>query len=187
MGRARGHAPWTVEPLGKRHDRAAFSCGKAPLDRYLKDQAGQDARRRVAAPFVLLPEEAGKTIAGYYTLSAFGVRLDDLPEELAKRLPRYPVVPATLLGRLAVDRRYAGRGCGELLLMDALRRALDQAAAIAAAAVVVDALDDDAWRFYRHFDFIAFPDRRDRLFLPMKTVEALFKLGSARSGQTARR
>ncbi len=166
---------WHIEPLGKHHDRAAFSCGKEPLDRYLKNQAGQDARRRVAASFMLVDAPGSKTVMGYYTLSAFGVDLGDLPDALAKKLPHYPVVPATLLGRLAVDQHYRGQGFGEVLLMDALHRSLDQSAEIAAAAVVVDAMDEDAWRFYRHFDFIAFPKRHDRLFLPMKTVESLFK------------
>ncbi len=175
MERTGDRATWHIEPLAKRHDRTAFSCGKAPLDRYLKVQAGQDARRRVAAPFVLVEAPGGPTVMGYYTLSAFGVDLGELPEEIANKLPHYPVVPAVLLGRLAVDRRYRGRGFGEILLMNALHRSLAQSSEIAAAAVVVDAMDDDAIRFYRHFNFIALPERRDRLFLPMKAVGALFK------------
>lgn len=166
---------WLIEPLGRRHDRAAFSCGKPALDRYLKNQAGQDARRHIAAPFVLVGTAGGRILLGYYTLSAFGIDLGDLPEDVAKKLPQYPIVPATLLGRLAVDRRYRGQGFGEVLLMDALHRSLTQSSEIAAAAVLVDAMDDEAWRFYRHFDFIPFPERRDRLFLPIKTVERLFK------------
>jgi predicted GNAT family N-acyltransferase len=175
MARAGDRAAWHIEPLAKRHDRAAFSCGKAPLDRYLKVQAGQDARRRVAAPFVLVETPGNRTVMGYYTLSAFGVDLGELPEELAKKLPHYPVVPAVLLGRLAVDRRYRGRGFGETLLMNALHRSLAQSSEIAAAAVVVDAMDEDATRFYRHFNFIALPERRGRLFLPMKAVDSLFR------------
>ena len=166
---------WLIEPLGGRHDRAAFSCGKPALDRYLKNQAGQDAGRHIAAPFVLVGRAGGRAVLGYYTLSALGIDLGDLPEEVAKKLPQYPIVPATLLGRLAVDRRYRGQGFGEVLMMDALHRSFTQSSEIAAAAVLVDALDDDAWRFYRHFKFIPFPERRDRLFLPMKTVERLFK------------
>lgn len=170
-----GASAWLIEPLEKRHDRGAFSCGKAPLDRYLKNQAGQDARRHVAAPFVMVDGGDGRAVLGYYTLSAFAIDLGDLPEATAKRLPRYPVVPATLLGCLAVHRDCRGRGLGEALLMDALYRALTQSSRIAAAAVVVDALDEAAWRFYAHFDFLPFPDRRDRLFLPMTIVARLFK------------
>ncbi|MFQ5467740.1 MAG: GNAT family N-acetyltransferase [Kiloniellaceae bacterium] len=174
MGSESDRSSWLIEPIAKRHDRAAFSYGKEPLDRYLKTQAGQDARRRVAAPFVLVEGAGGTAVLGYYTLSAFGIDLGALPEGTAKRLPRYPIVPATLLGRLAVHRDYGGRGLGEFLLMDALNRALRQSSKIAAAAVVVDAMDEDAWRFYDHFDFIPFPDRSDRLFLPMTVVKLLF-------------
>ena len=168
-------ATWVIEPLGKHHDRAAFACGKEALDLYLKNQASQDARRHVAAPFVLLKEPGSTSVLGYYTLSAFAVDLGDLPDIVAGKLPHYQAIPATLLGRLGLDRRYRGQGLGEALLMDALYRSLDQSGEIAAAAVVVDAMDEDARRFYRHFNFIAFPERRDRLLLPMKTVEALFK------------
>ena len=166
---------WLVEPLGKQHDRAAFACGNDILDRYLKEIAGQDARRLVAAPFVLIDTAAPKTISGYYTLSSFGIALGDLPPDAARKLPGYPVVPATLLGRLAVDQHHKGQGIGEFLLMDALHRAHAQTSQIASVAVVVDAIDEQAARFYRHFDFIPFPERPDRLFLPTKTIAALFR------------
>jgi len=165
---------WLVEPLGKKHDRATFSCGDEILDRYLRETARQDARRLVAAPFVVVETNAAKTILGYYTLSSFAVGLGTLPDDVARKLPRYPDVPVTLLGRLAVDQRHRGEGIGEFLLMDALHRAWEQSSQIAAAAVVVDAIDNAAARFYRHFDFTPFPDRTDRLFLPMKTIATLF-------------
>ncbi len=94
---------------------------------------------------------------------------------MAKKLPRYPLIPATLLGRLAVDRRFQGQGMGEFLLMDALHRAFEQSAGIAAAGVVVDAIDAGAARFYQQFGFVAFPSIAGRLFLPMKTVRELFR------------
>ena len=166
-------ASFAIEPLGKRHDRTLFSCGNEVLDRYLKQQAGQDARRKAAAPFVLV--EVGDTaVRGYYTLSAYGVDVGDFPEEVAQKLPRYPVVPATMLGRLAVDARPRGQGFGEFLLMDALRRSFEQSDQIASAAVIVDAIDEVAQRFYLHFDFLGFPERRDRLYLPMRTLAGLF-------------
>jgi GNAT superfamily N-acetyltransferase len=166
--------PCNIEPLGKRHDRKAFSCGNEPLDRYLKQQASQDARRHVAALFVAVPKEGGKTILGYYTLSAFAIDLGTLPRSTAKKLPHYPLVPATLLGRLAVDLGHKGKGLGAFLLMDALHLAYRQSLQIASAAFVVHAINDDAFRFYRHFDFTPFPERRDQLFLPMATVALLF-------------
>jgi len=168
-------AEWIIEPLRDGHNRGDFSCGNASLDRYLKEQAGQDLRRNCAMPFVLLSDRPGTRILGYYTLSSYGIDVGDLPVEVVKKLPRYPLVPATLLGRLAVDRSFQAQGIGEFLLMDALRRALIQSAEIAAAAVVVDAIDAGAIKFYRHFGFVAFPAIADRLFLPMKAVASLFR------------
>jgi GNAT superfamily N-acetyltransferase len=162
-----------IEPLGKEHDRAAFSCGVAALDRYLQKQAGQDARRYAAAPFVLC-EGDSPSVLGYYTLSAISVDVGELPAETVRKLPRYPEIPATLIGRLAVDRHRRGERLGEFLLMDALYRSLRQADEIAAAAVVVDAKDDRARSFYEAYDFRIFPDRQDRLFLPMTAVKKLF-------------
>ena len=175
MARRQHAAAWVTEPLRNDHDRANFSCGNAPLDRYVKEQAGQDFRRGCATPFVLVPEPGETSIPGYYTLSSYGIDAGELPAEVVKKLPRYPLIPATLLGRLAVDHRHHGRGVGEFLLMDALRRAWTQSAGIAAAAVVVDAIDERAVRFYRHFGFIAFPSIDGRLFLPMRTVAGLFR------------
>jgi GNAT superfamily N-acetyltransferase len=166
--------PCHVEPLGKRDDRRAFSCGNELIDRYLNQQATQDASRHVAAPFVAVPNEGDTTILGYYTLSAFAIDLGTLPHSMSKKLPYYSLVPATLLGRLAVDRRHQGRGLGGLLLLDALHRACLQSSQIASAAFVVHAIDDHAFRFYRHFDFTPFPERPNHLFLPMATIASLF-------------
>ncbi len=152
-----------------KHNREAFSCGVAALDSYLHRQASQDVSKRVAAAFVMTPD--GETIAGFYTLSAHVVSLSDLPANVAKKLPRYPAVPATLLGRLAVSNDFRGKGIGELLLLDAFKRVLANAREGASAAVVVDAKDD---RFYLHQDFIPLPSQPNRLFYPVKTIEKLF-------------
>jgi len=159
-----------VEALAPHHDRASFASGVEPLDRYFRTQAGQDARKNVAAPFVLvLPDGA---IAGYYTLSATGIGLSELPAQTTRKLPRYPLLPATLLGRLAVDLRYRGRGYGRLLLADALLRSLRSE--IASFAVIVDAKDDGARRFYERESFLPFPDQPKRLFRPMADIAGLF-------------
>jgi GNAT superfamily N-acetyltransferase len=128
----------------------------------------------VAAPFVAVSREGDPSILGYYTLSAYVIDLGGLPESTSSKLPHYPLVPATLLGRLAVDRRRQGRGLGEFLLMDALHRAYLQSSQIASAAFVVHAIDDAAFRFYRHFEFTPFPEQRNHLFLPMATIASLF-------------
>jgi len=161
-----------VEPLRKEHGRAAFSCGSEALDHYLRRQASQDVHKRVAICFVLTPD--GRTVAGFYTLSQYSVDLEDLPREIAKRLPKYPQVPATLLGRLAISEKIKGQGLGEFLLLDALHRSLELSRQIASAAVVVDAKEEAAKRFYEHFDFLPLPATPSRLFLPMKTIEKLF-------------
>lgn len=167
-------SPFAIEPLGKQHDRSRFQCGSADLDRYLQQQARQDAEKRVAAPFVaLLP--GNPQVLGCYTLSASLLLLDELPDVIARKLPRYPQLPVTLLGRLAVDQTTKGQGLGEFLLLDALHRSLATAAQIAAMAVVVDAKDDAAAAFYRHFSFIPLQANPLRLFLPMKTVEQLLE------------
>jgi len=170
---ASGPPPYIIETLERRHDRKAFSCGQADLDRYLKQQARQDTQRRVAATFVAL-ERGQVVIVGYYSLSATVVPLRDLPPQTAARLPRYPLLPATLLGRLAVDRKHQGRKLGEFLLADALQRSLAQSGEIGSMAVIVDAIDDRARSFYEHFQFIAFPDQPRRLFLPMESIAGLF-------------
>jgi predicted GNAT family N-acyltransferase len=161
---------YRIEPLGDEHDRAAFSCGVEALDRYLRVLAGQDSRRRVASCFVLIAEDG--SVAGYYTLSATSVTLADLPPELARRLPRYPAIPATLMGRLAVDRRRHGQGLGELLLFDAFSRTLRSETA--SYAFVVDAKDDAAQAFYQHYRFARLSSAGRRLFLPLAEIAALF-------------
>ena len=165
------------EPLSTKHRKADFSCGVEPLDRYLQRQAGQDIDKRVAAVFVLTPD--GATIAGYYSLSAHVVSLADLPPTVAKKLPRYPNVPATLLGRLAVSMNFRGQGVGELLLLDAFRRVLATTREIASAVIVVDAKDKTARNFYLHQDFIPLLSQPNRLFYAVKTIEELFAADSA--------
>lgn len=164
---------YRVEALGRQHDRKAFCCGVEPLDRYLREQAGQDARKRVAAPFVLCEGESN-TVLGYYTLSALSIDVGAWPEDVVRKLPRYPVIPAMLLGRLAVDSRLRGKGMGEYLLMSALHRALIASREVAAVAVIVDAKDNNAVAFYHHYEFTTFVDEPNRLFLPMETIERLF-------------
>lgn len=166
--------PYRVTPLGKTQDRELFSCGSEALDRYLQHQARQDAEKRVAAPFALTEPPAVRVL-GYYTLSASVVNANELPEALVKKLPRYPQLPVTLIGRLAVDESVKRQGIGQFLLMDALRRSLGAAAEIAAMAVLVDAKDEAADNFYRRFGFAQLQQQPRRLFLPMRTIAGLFE------------
>jgi GNAT superfamily N-acetyltransferase len=157
--------------LNEHHDRSAFSSGVADLDRYFQTQASQDARRKVAATFVLISDKTG--IVGFYTLSAHSIRLSELPDAVAKRLPKYPAIPVTLLGRLAVGLTHQGQKLGQFLLLDALRRSLENTKQIGSVGVVVDALNETASRFYLHHDFTPLPGYDRKLFLPMSTISKL--------------
>jgi GNAT superfamily N-acetyltransferase len=158
-----------IEPLGQHHARADFSCGVPELDRYFKRQASQDIRRRIARVFVVARESAPDRVLGFYTLSALSVAADELPREIARRLPKHPM-PAALIGRLAVDEADQGTGIGRMLLMDALHRTLAASEEIAVFAMVVDAKDRNARRFYEGFGFLPFPETPMRLFLPLSSA-----------------
>ena len=163
--------PFSVVPLDLDTDRSGFECGVEPLDRYFKTQVSQDIKRRVTACFTAL--DASGRVAGYYTLASASILLTDLAESLAKKLPRYPNVPAVRMGRLAVDQDFKGKGLGAALLADALRRAVT--AEIAAYAFVVDAKDESAAEFYAHHGFRATADNPLFLYLPLATVKDLVK------------
>ncbi len=162
---------YRIEALAKHHNRRPFDCGVEELDRYFHTRITQDARKHIAAPFVAVnPQD--NSIAGFYTISMSSIITTEFPEEIAGKLPRYPVTPAALIGRLAVDKQHRGKGVGKLLLMDALRRSV--ASEVAAFCIAVEAKDDNACGFYRNFGFIDLPDTPNRLFLPVKTVMKLF-------------
>lgn len=157
-----------VVPLASAFDRAQFRSGSLPLDRYFREQVTQDVRRRVTSCYVALDEQ--ERPRGFYTLASTSVLLGDLPAVTAKRLPRYPSVPAIRMGRLAVDRSVQGRGVGASLLADALARsAMNE---IAAFALVVDAKDDIAVASYEHHGFIRLTGLPRTLFLPLATMRA---------------
>lgn len=160
------------EPLGK-HDRAAFACENIALTDYIKKQAAQDVSRNAAAVYVATLD--GKSILGYYTLSQYSIQLDEIPEQVAKKkFAKYKTISATLLGRLARDISVKGSETGELLLLDALFRALELSKEVASSAVVVDAKDKKSAAFYMKYGFIELQNTERRLFIPMATVEQLF-------------
>lgn len=159
-----------IEPLAVSHDRRSFESGAAPLDRYFREQVSQDVKRRIATCFVAV-DTTTKSIAGFYTLAATSITLDSLSPDLAKKLPRYPVVPAAILGRLAVAQRYQGQGLGSILLGDALLRTAR--VELGVYIMLVDAKDDAAQRFYEHFGFSLVPGTVRRLSLPIATAVRL--------------
>jgi GNAT superfamily N-acetyltransferase len=158
-----------VVPLDDTHDRAGFACGVESLDRYLRVQAGQDVRRRANGVFVLVERSDPGRVLGYYTLSATALAPGEVPEAARKHIPRYPLVSATLIGRLAVAEARQGQRLGAVLLADALRRALASAETVGSSMIVVDALDENAAAFYVTHGFVRLPESL-RLVLPMRTV-----------------
>ncbi len=164
---------YNIEPLGN-HDRAAFCCGNASLDQYIREQASQDVNRRLASVFVITAKDDPKTVLAYYTLSSRELKLEQLPSEIAKKAGRYGYVGVTLLGRLAVAEKCKGTGLGSLALMNALHRSLVVAKEVASWAVFVEAVDPDAASFYRKYGFLELPEDKLRLFLPMRTIAKSF-------------
>lgn len=160
-----------IETLGPGHDRGAFTCGVESLDLYIRQQAWQDMRRATARVFVAVSDGYPERILGFYTLSAATIMAADLPPDIAKRLPKYPV-PAALIGRLAVDRSVARRGLGGVLLADAVKKAMLAAETVAMTAIVVDPIDDAARQFYAAFGFQSLLGPERRMFLTLPPTKA---------------
>jgi GNAT superfamily N-acetyltransferase len=165
----------SIEAIGKHNIRGNFSCGNAELDDWFRHRAGQDERRNLTRVFVAVDDHLG--IIGFYSLSSFTLGLDDLPDGISHKLPRYDAVPAALIGRLARDERVRGKGIGGLLLADAIRRILGVGKTLAVFAIIVDAKDAGAVKFYKEFGFRSFPLHQNRLFLLTSTAAAAIQKG----------
>jgi GNAT superfamily N-acetyltransferase len=155
-----------VEKLRRDHPVESFDCGREGLNRYLLRYAWQNQQAGAAQTYVGL---AGEVIVGYHTLAVGQVTLEDAPERLKKGLAKHPI-PIMLLARLAVDRRWQGQGVGKALLRDAMQRTLQAADIAGIRAFAVHAKDDEARRFYEHFDFIPSPSDPMHLFVLLKDV-----------------
>jgi len=165
---------YLTEILNTYHNRKTFQCGNSILDNYLKIQANQDIKRKLTACFIL-NDTANNNVKAFYTLSNYSIPNKSIPETYRKKFPKsYSSIPTTLLGRLAVDNRFKGQNLGRLLLIDALKRSYNISKSIGSFAVIVDPIDNDAINFYTKFGFKMLPNN-GRMFLPMKTIEMLFK------------
>ena len=161
-----------IEALASHHDRDSFSCGVDSLDRYLRTQANQDVRRKANGVFILVEPDKPKVILGYFTLCATALAQGDVPAAARKHVPRYPLVSATLVGRLAVSEARQGEPLGAMLLADAVRRAYASAATVGSSMLVVDAINERAAAFYEGNGFVRLPDSL-RLVLPMRAIQRL--------------
>jgi len=161
-----------IEVLASHHERSTFSCGVDGLDRYLRTQASQDVRRKANGVFILVEPKKPNFILGYYTLCATGLPRCGVPAAARKHVPRYPLVSATLIGRLAVSEVRRGERLGTMLLADAVRRAYASAATIGSSMLVVDAISERAAAFYEGNGFVRLPDSM-RLVLPMQTIKRM--------------
>jgi len=148
------------------HDRQGFDCGVPALNEYLQRYAEQHRRKGISAAYVLVDSAAVSTVLGYYTLSAAEVDVAQLAEADRRRLPRYPV-PCFRMGRLGCRIDQRGRGLGKLLVGCAVDRCLKAREQVAAYALIVDAKDETAKRFYEHFGFRQLMDRDLTLYLPL--------------------
>ncbi len=166
-------ARFVIEPLARVHKRADFACGNERIDTYFRETVSQDVKRKYATCFVATEIAAGRA-AGFYTLSSSNVPLNEVPEPLAKKLPRYPSVPAVLIGWLGRHSAYAGLGLGEALLFDAIKTVATSP--IGAHAIFADAIDDKAASFYAAYGFVALIERPRTLYLPVATALSLVSL-----------
>ncbi|MCI0639904.1 MAG: GNAT family N-acetyltransferase [Gemmataceae bacterium] len=166
-------ANWIVEPLNRNdHERSIFTCGKAALDEFLHKLVSQYEKRRLGRTFVAV-EPGQKRVLGYYTLASGAVAYEHLPPKSARKLPKHSV-PVILLARLAVDSTAQGQGLGGFLLIDALKRSGELSKSLGVHAVEVEAIDDEAVRFYQRFGFVALKDSPLHLFLPLSVVDSAF-------------
>lgn len=158
---------FVIEPLSRKHQRQDFDCGEQSLDQFLKEFARQNNEKGLGRTYVIILAETTKVL-GYYTISSSSIEFDSVPE----RLPKYPI-PTVLIGRLAVDRSVRGHGLGELLLLDAFRRAVQIADEIGIYAIEVVALNEAARNFYKKFGFEETSADPFHLYIPMKTIRRL--------------
>lgn len=163
-----------IEPLSRKHDRAAFDCGVAELNAFLRATARQHGEKGLSRTFVLTENDKPTIILGFFTLTLCEITAEHMPASYAAMYPRHSL-PAVRLARLAISLRYQGKGYGTLLVAEAVNRTVfiaDQAGSI---GLFVDAKNNQARDFYKRYGFISLPGRDKTLFLPLKTLRAAMK------------
>ena len=152
-----------------KHNRKQFDCGIEPLNNYLKVMASQQEKKDNSRTFVLEDDSDDSLIIGFYTLTMTPIDLKSLPDKLHKK--HQSSTSGGLIARLAVDNRYKGKGLGEWLLIDALRKLLFASDSVAFPVIIVDAKDDEK-HFYERYGFQAFQDAENKLFITISDVRA---------------
>ena len=168
---------WDEAPIAKRHDRAAFDCGDADLNLYLQKFARQNHESGGAKCFVAAPADAPARILGFYTLSAASLDYARTPAIAKKGLGRYDV-PVFRLGRLAVNKTMQGRGLGGALLLRAADRCIRVAEDVGGVALLIDAKNDRAARWYESYGALPMLDAPLSLVLPLATAADALKRGN---------
>ena len=169
--------PWREEPISKAHDRKAFDCGDADLNRFLRDHARRNHDQGASKTFLAINADDGREILGFYSLSPVSVEFDRTPEVVTKGLPRYDV-PMFRLGRLAVATAYQGKGrLGGQLLLAAGRRCLAVAEQVGGVALLIDAKTDRVARWYASYGAVPLPSQPLCLILPLRTIREALELG----------
>ncbi len=163
---------WVVEKLSSDHHRESFDCGRELLNNFLTRLASQYRKKNLGQTYVVATPD--KRVVGYYTISTSRVDFDNVPDDLRRQYPQIPI-PVVLLGRLAVDKAFQGRGVGKTLLVKALRQAAELSDTIGIAAVEVHALDDQARAFYLKYGFTSLSDDQQHLYLPIRTIKRLLE------------
>lgn len=166
-----------IERLEKNHNRSFFDCGEEKLNSYLQKHAGQDIKKHVSAVYVAVLLDSPSIIIGFYTLSAAQMDISNIPSEIAKTLPRYPLLPAFRIGRLAINKEQQNLGVGKMLLLDALYKCF--VSDIGGIAVIVEAKNENAISFYKKYGFIQLPEQPLNMFLPMKIIKNLFTVSTS--------
>lgn len=162
-----------IEPLDATHDRSRFDCADEAINAYLRAGLDRDVGRYGCITYMATLGD--HTVVGFYTLSNAVVEKHRLTRSTRDRVPGYVSVPATLLGRMGIDRSIAGRGYGTDLVIDAAHRALVAArSASGSSLLVVDAKSDALIGFYTRLGFASLPDQPRRLVYPMLKIEQLF-------------
>lgn len=169
-----------IEKLDKdKHIRNDFDCGEPALNNYLKTISGQHDKKDLSRTFVLTSEQNPSQIKGYYSLALCTVELNDLPEKAANKYPSGTILHCALIGRLAVSKSVQRQGFGSILLIDAIKKAIQSSELIPTPMIIVDAKNDIAKKLYKEIGFEEFAREKSRLMMPIAAAKEMLRKADA--------